>query len=72
MSSGGEEFIRTWKTFRPAIWLGMIGLALILVVNLYLGIAVLGAGIGTAARIQANRRRLRRAGAAAPGRTRRR
>jgi hypothetical protein len=49
-----------WRVFRPAIWLVMLGIALLLVVNAYLGIAVVGAGIGTAVRIQTRRRRLRR------------
>jgi hypothetical protein len=57
--------------FRPAIWLVMLGIAVLLVVNGYLGIAVLGAGIGTGVRIQTRRRRLRRAGAGTV-RTRRR
>jgi hypothetical protein len=46
--------------FRPAIWLVMLGIGLLLVVNGYLGIAVIGAGIGTGARIETRRRRLRR------------
>jgi hypothetical protein len=48
--------------FRPAIWLVMLGIGLLLVVNGYLGIAVIGAGIGTGARIETRRRRLRRSG----------
>src|ERR1700761_5942380 len=54
--------MRDWKTFRPAIWLAMLGIALLLVVNVYLGLAVVGAGIGTGLRIQTRRRRLRRPG----------
>jgi hypothetical protein len=48
--------------FRPAIWLVMLGIGLLLVVNGYLGIAVIGAGIGTGARIETRRRRLHRSG----------
>ena len=48
-----------WKDFRPAIWLAMLGIALILVLNPpYLGAALLGAGIGIAARVQLRRRGL--------------
>jgi hypothetical protein len=59
-----------WRVFRPAIWLGMLGVALMLLVNpVYIGVAVLGAALGTAARIQTGRRRLARG---LPARRRRR
>ena len=47
-----------WRVFRPAIWLAMIGIALILLLNPpYVGVLVLGASIGVALRIQRGRRR---------------
>jgi hypothetical protein len=68
---GGRPASGDWRVFRPAIWLVMLGIALLLIVNGYLGIAVVGAGIGTGVRIQTRRRRLRRA-AGGTVRTRRR
>ncbi|HWD75779.1 MAG TPA: hypothetical protein VG371_11615 [Solirubrobacteraceae bacterium] len=59
---GGRPVTGDWRVFRPAIWLVMLGIGLLLVVNGYLGIAVIGAGIGTGARIETRRRRLRRSG----------
>jgi hypothetical protein len=51
-----------WRAFRPAIWLAMLGIALMLLVNPpYIGVAVLGGAIGSAARIQTRRRRVGRA-----------
>jgi hypothetical protein len=48
-----------WKDFRPAIWLAMLGIALILVLNPpYVGAALLGAGIGLAVRVALRRRSL--------------
>jgi hypothetical protein len=42
-----------WRVYRPAIWLAMLGIALILLVNPpYIGAAVLGAGIGIALRVR--------------------
>jgi hypothetical protein len=47
-----------WRVFRPAIWLAMLGIALILLVNPpYIGALALGAAIGIALRIQTRRRR---------------
>jgi hypothetical protein len=41
-----------WRAYRPAIWLAMLGIALILLVSPpYVGAAVLGAGIGIGLRI---------------------
>jgi hypothetical protein len=56
-----------WRIYRPAIWLAMLGIALILLINPpYIGAAVLGAGLGIAlrtrfgARLPRRRRRPRR------------
>jgi hypothetical protein len=47
-----------WRDYRPAIWLGMLGLALTLAVNPpYIGAALIGAAIGVAFRIRQRRRR---------------
>jgi hypothetical protein len=59
---GGPPVTDDWRVFRPAIWLVMLGIALLLIVNAYLGIAIVGAGMGVGIRIQTRRRRLRRAG----------
>jgi hypothetical protein len=51
-----------WKAFRPAIWLAMLGIAVMLVVApFYLGAVLLGAAIGIALRIEQGRRRVARA-----------
>lgn len=48
-----------WRDFRPAIWLAMLGVAVMLVVNpWYFGAIPLGGAIGAAIRIR--QRRLRR------------
>jgi uncharacterized membrane protein YqgA involved in biofilm formation len=48
-----------WKDFRPAIWLAMLGIAVIIVVvPHYLGAILLGAAIGTAIRIRQRRARI--------------
>ena len=45
-----------WREFRPAIWLAMLGVALILLINPpYIGAVALGAAIGIALRIQRRR-----------------
>jgi hypothetical protein len=47
-----------WKDYRPAIWLGMLGVAVMLVIApFYLGAVLLGAAIGAAIRITQRRRR---------------
>jgi 4-amino-4-deoxy-L-arabinose transferase-like glycosyltransferase len=47
-----------WRDYRPAIWLGMLGLALTLAVNPpYIGAALIGAAIGVGFRIWQRRRR---------------
>jgi hypothetical protein len=47
-----------WRDYRPAIWLAMIGVAVILLVNpAYIGAIFLGFAIGAAIRIRQRRRR---------------
>ena len=48
-----------WKQWRPAIWLVILGIALMLIVSFPLGIILVGGGIGAAVRIE-QRRRARR------------
>jgi hypothetical protein len=50
--------IDDWRVFRPAIWVGMLGIAMMLVFSFYIGLAVIGGAIGMGARIQTSRRRL--------------
>ena len=58
-----------WRAYRPAIWLAMLGVALLLVLNALVGIVVVGAGIGVGLRIGvARRRRARAAAVTAPRR----
>jgi hypothetical protein len=53
--------MQDWRVFRPAIWLGMLGVALTLLITpAYFGAVVLGGAIGVAARIQTGRRRVAR------------
>jgi hypothetical protein len=69
-----------WRAYRPAIWLTMIGIAIIIVVSPhYLGAFFIGGAIGAAIRIrQRERRRARQApasrrrgrGGSGPGRRR--
>jgi hypothetical protein len=50
-----------WRVFRPAIWLAMLGVALLLLVApVYFGAILLGAAIGAAFRIETGRRRVAR------------
>ncbi|HEY3729194.1 MAG TPA: hypothetical protein VGL51_18605 [Solirubrobacteraceae bacterium] len=50
-----------WRIYRPAIWLAMLGIALILLVNPpYIGAAVLGAGLGIGLRTRFGARLPRR------------
>ena len=54
-----------WRDWRPAIWLAMLGVAVMLLVTpFYWGAIFIGAAIGAAVRIEQRRRRL----AAAPPR----
>ena len=52
-----------WRVYRPAIWLAMLGLAVVLVVNPYAGALLLGAAIGIAGKISRQRRRASRGAA---------
>jgi hypothetical protein len=67
-----------WRDYRPAIWLTMIGIAVILLVNpAYIGAIFLGFAIGAAIRITQRRRRaaanpVRRKGGPTAGRRRNR
>jgi hypothetical protein len=59
-----------WRIYRPAIWLAMLGVAVMLVVSpAYFGALFLGGAIGAAIRV---RQRSRRAAAAAAVRKRKR
>jgi hypothetical protein len=58
-----------WRDFRPAIWLAMLGVAVMLVVSpFYLGAVFVGAGIGAAIRIRQRRQRIAAAAKSAPAR----
>ena len=47
-----------WRVWRPAIWLAMLGVAVMLLVSpWYLGAVFLGAAIGSAIRIRQRRQR---------------
>ena len=47
-----------WRVYRPAIWVSMLGVALVLVISPpYAGAVVLGGGIGLAIRIRQRARR---------------
>jgi hypothetical protein len=49
-----------WRAYRPAIWLAMLGVAIIIVVSPhYLGAFPLGLAIGAAIRIRQRRARQR-------------
>jgi hypothetical protein len=55
-----------WRDWRPAIWLAMLGIAVMLLFSpFYLGALFIGAAIGAAIRIN-QRRRHAAAAAAAP------
>jgi hypothetical protein len=46
-----------WRVYRPAIWLAMLGVAMILLVTPpWIGAAPIGAAIGVALRIRQRRR----------------
>jgi hypothetical protein len=48
-----------WRDWRPAIWLAMLGIALMLVLTpFYYGAIFIGAAIGAAIRIEQPRRRI--------------
>ncbi len=47
-----------WRDWRPAIWLTMLGIAVMLLVSpFYFGALFIGAGIGVSIRIHQRRRR---------------
>jgi hypothetical protein len=53
--------MQDWRVFRPAIWMAMLGIALMLLIApAYIGVAVLGGAIGVALRIETGRRRVAR------------
>jgi hypothetical protein len=59
-----------WRDFRPAIWLAMLGIAVMLLISpFWYGAVFIGAAIGAAIRIQQRRRRI---AAAAPAKIERR
>ncbi len=56
-----------WRDWRPAIWLTMLGIAVVLLVSpFWIGALFFGAAIGAAVRINQRRRRAEAAAAAAP------
>ena len=59
---GGRDLeMSDWRVFRPAIWLVMLGIALMLLLSpVYIGAAVVGGAIGVGLRIEARRRRIAR------------
>jgi hypothetical protein len=60
-----------WRDYRPAIWLTMIGVAVMLLVSpAYVGAIFLGFAIGAAIRIRQRRRRAAAAAARGPGKGR--
>jgi hypothetical protein len=62
-----------WRDYRPAIWLAMLGVAVMLLISpAYLGAVPLGAAIGAAIRIRQRRRRAAAAVAGTAARRRRR
>ncbi len=62
-----------WRDYRLAIWMFMLGIAVVLVVKpWFLGAIFFGAAIGIAAKVYRGRRRARTAAAAAPQRRARR
>jgi hypothetical protein len=64
---------RNWHDWRPAIWLTMIGVALMLLLHpFFVGALFIGAGIGAGLRIRQRRRRRAIGAAARPARIGRR
>ncbi len=62
-----------WRDFRPAIWLAMLGVAvMIIVIPHYIGAFFLGGAIGLAIRVRQRRIRQRRAGERSASQRRRR
>jgi hypothetical protein len=62
-----------WRIWRPAIWLAMAGVAVMLLVNpAFIGVIFVGAAIGAAIRIDQRRRRALTAPDRKPGKPGRR
>lgn len=57
---GSLGAVSDWRIYRPAIWLAMLGIALVLVGVFYVGVVIVGAAIGVALRVVIGRRRVRR------------
>src|SRR6185437_4664203 len=56
-----RPLMQDWRVFRPAIWMAMIGIAvMLLVAPAYFGAALIGAAVGIALKIQTGRRRIAR------------
>ena len=56
----GAAMTGDWRDWRPAIWLTMIGIAVMLLLTpFYFGAVFIGAAIGLAIKISRQRRRLR-------------
>ena len=56
-----------WRDYRPAIWLTMLGIAVMLLFSpFYIGALFIGAAIGAAIRINQRRRRAAAIAASAP------
>lgn len=52
-----------WREYRPAIWMAMLGIAVLLLVNpVWIGAVPIGASIGIGIRIHQRRRRVAAAG----------
>jgi hypothetical protein len=50
--------VTDWREYRPAIWMAMLGIAVILLVNpIWIGAVPIGASIGIAVRIHQRRTR---------------
>jgi hypothetical protein len=49
--------IGDWRDFRPAIWLAMIGVAVMLLAPFYFGAIFIGMALGAALKIGRQRRR---------------
>lgn len=49
-----------WRVFRPAIWVGFVGVAIMVLLSFYIGLAIVGGAIGIGARIETSRRRVGR------------
>jgi hypothetical protein len=59
-----------WRDFRPAIWLAMLGIAVMLLISpFWYGAVFLGAAIGAAVRIEQRRRKSIASASSKPGRS---